>query len=182
MYKVRAREKSGSKKDFDTESSSCDNIKTAKAFIVLTVILIITGIDFSILLTLSVENKLIFTTATNTTNSSSANKTSISNASILQIGASCMYNYQCPRYAFCEGTCKCPFHYYFNTSAICTMIKTNEAGCSNDFECNTNIGLTCQSGTCQCDSVHFWNSTYVLGGGLPNGRCQNRYVGLRLYK
>ncbi len=54
------------------------------------------------------------------------------------------------------------------------MRKTNGAGCSNDFECYTNIGLTCQSGTCQCDSVHFWNYTYVLGGGLPNGRCQNQ--------
>ena len=85
-----------------------------------------------------------------------------------------MYGNQCPQYAFCEGTCKCPLHFYYNgTVGQCNIRKTYGVRCSNNYECNLIIGLVCSS-TCQCDSVHFWNSSYVLGGGLPNGRCQNQ--------
>jgi hypothetical protein len=177
MNKIRAEERGVRSK---SSNYGADDVKKAKAFIAITLILVIVGATLIALLTLSYLKKLPAVTLATTSNSSS-NSTSTTTAAptrsintTLQIGASCLYNNQCPQYAFCEGTCKCPFHYYYNTSGICNIRKTNGAGCSNDFECNTNIGLTCQSGTCQCDSVHFWNSTYVLGGGLPNGRCQNQ--------
>ncbi len=70
MYRIGPIYNSRSKKDNHIESSSFDDIKKAKAFIVLTVILIITGTVLSILLNLSVENKLIFQTATSATTNS----------------------------------------------------------------------------------------------------------------
>jgi hypothetical protein len=179
----RQKETASNSNELLNRKIKCDSVCLAKLFIAITIILTITGIVLLILLSLSIQKILVLPTITNstTTNSTvnttltrSASTSNSTNNSTLQIGASCLYNNQCPQYAFCEGTCKCPFHYYYNASNQCIIKKTNGAGCSNDFECNTNIGLTCQSGTCQCDSVHFWNSTYVLGGGLPNGRCQNQ--------
>jgi hypothetical protein len=180
MNKIGKDERGITKQD-KRSRIGCDDIKQAKLFIAVTVILAITGIVLLILLSLSIQNKLVLPTSTNTTTNTTSNTTltrsastsNSTNNSTLQIGASCLYNNQCPQYAFCEGTCKCPFHYYYNSSNQCVVKKTGGEGCSNDIECNGNVGLTCKSGTCQCASVHFWNSTYVLGGGLQNGRCQN---------
>ena len=152
-----------------TKKLKCDRVLLAKLFIASTVILTISGIILSILLSLSVQNKLIQTTTTTTTTLSSSNNSTGG----VTIGESCVYSNQCPQYAFCEGTCKCPLHYYFNgTVGKCNIRKTYGVSCSSNYECNTIVGLICST-TCQCDSVHYWNSTYVLGGGLPNGRCQN---------
>ena len=177
----RQKETASNSKQLLNRKIKCDSTCLAKLFVASTIILVVLGVVLTILLSLSIQNKLFLTTTNNTTTNTTANTTATrsastsnsTNNSTLQIGASCMYNNQCPQYAFCEGTCKCPFHYYYNSSNQCVVKKTGGEGCSNDIECNKNVGLTCKSGTCQCASVHFWNSTYVLGGGLQNGRCQN---------
>jgi hypothetical protein len=103
-------------------------------------------------------------------------KTTTSSKIQYSIGQKCQYNYQCPEKAYCESTCQCPQHYYFDLpSGNCTQRKTYNITCTDDYECNTVIGLKCST-TCQCDTSQFWNSTYVMGTGVPLGRCQNKKV------
>ena len=169
--KSNKKSKEKSKKSITNTKCDCsDKINQTKLFVASSVILTITGIITTVLLSLSVQNNLIQTTTKMATTSGAADNTTGG----YQIGATCMYSNQCPQYAFCEGTCKCPLHYYYNgTAGQCNIRKTYGASCSNNHECNTNVGLVCST-TCQCDSSRFWNSTYVLGGGLANGRCQNQ--------
>jgi hypothetical protein len=94
----------------------------------------------------------------------------------LSIGQYCQLSNQCPQNAFCSGTCQCPLHYYFNTtSGKCNKRKTNGVSCTSDYQCYINVGLRCQT-TCQCDSTKYWNSSFLVIGGLSLGRCQNRKV------
>ena len=169
--KSNKKSKEKSAKSMTSRKCDCsDSVNLAKIFLASTVILTITGIITMSLLSLTVQNKLITTTTTTTTTTTPSDNSTGG----FQIGATCMYSNQCPQYAFCEGTCKCPLHFYYNgTAGQCNIRKTYGASCSNNHECNTNVGLVCST-TCQCDSSRFWNSTYVLGGGLANGRCQNQ--------
>ena len=175
MEHIIVTQKSG-KKSKQKKIKCCkfsDSIKITKFLIGLIIGLSILGLILCIILGLSIQNKQLFQTTTTTTTTTTTSSNSNSTGG-LSIGQSCLYSNQCPQYAFCSGTCQCPVHYYFNgTAGACNLRKTNGVACSNTFECNTIVGLVCST-TCQCDSMHYWNSTYVLGGGLPNGRCQNR--------
>ena len=165
IAKVKAKRSRSSK------VSNPDSIKLTKILLGITLTLTVTAATTSLLLGLSIQKQIFQTTTTTTTTTTSSNSNSTGG---LSIGQSCLYSNQCPQYAFCSGTCQCPVHYYFNgTAGACNLRKTNGVTCSSDYECNSIVGLVCST-TCQCDSMHYWNSTYVLGGGLPNGRCQNR--------
>lgn len=156
---------SDTKKKFVIECD-CKNI-FRKICIPLTLVLIIAGIILTILAFIAAYNKNLLVPSTTV---------SPANNSKLVVGQTCQYSNQCQEKAFCNGTCQCPVHYYQITIGNCTLRKTYAAACSKDYECNHNVGLKCLTGTCQCDSPRFWNSTYVVGTGIPNGRCQNRKV------
>ena len=94
------------------------------------------------------------------------------------IGQLCQYNYQCPQKAYCNISCQCPLHYYENPiSGNCTQRQSYNKSCTYNYQCNQYVGLYCINNTCQCNTfLQFWNTTYVLGNGIPNGRCQNLKV------
>ena len=67
------------------------------------------------------------------------------------------------------------FYYDTASSRNCTLRKTMNAACTFDFECNSILGLTCISGSCQCNyKFKYWNSTYNTGISPIVGRCQNK--------
>jgi hypothetical protein len=146
-----------------------DDIKLTKYLVAVTIIVALTALLMIILFGISVNQKhILVPTTTSVTTTKGGNLTDLS------IGQYCLYNNQCPQNAFCSGTCQCPLHYYYNTTiGVCIIRKTNAIACTADFECNINVGLRCST-TCECDSTRYFNSTFINGGGFPNGRCQNK--------
>ena len=175
MNKVSAfKSKKAEAESNEPKKFSCfKSLFFTKVLFAVSIISFLFAIISAIIFGLSIQNKELFQTTTTTTTTTTTSSNSNSTGG-LSIGQSCLYSNQCPQYAFCSGTCQCPVHYYFNgTAGACNLRKTNGVTCSSDYECNTIVGLVCST-TCQCDSMHYWNSSYVLGGGLPNGRCQNK--------
>ena len=63
----------------------------------------------------------------------------------------------------CSGlndTCQCNITQYFNSTAEkCENLSTLNDICSASINlCNSNIGLSCQSGYCKCNSTQFWSN------------------------
>ena len=56
----------------------------------------------------------------------------------------------------------CPEKYYFNLQTItCIPKKLNLISCSSTIECREDLGLSCQGGKCQCNSLdHGWSIIY----------------------
>jgi hypothetical protein len=60
------------------------------------------------------QNQLFYPATSYTTT------TKISNAVTLNVGQLCQWNNQCPRNAYCLGTCQCSDNYFFDsTSGLC---------------------------------------------------------------
>jgi hypothetical protein len=51
--------------------------------------------------------------------------------------------------------CKCPLlNNFFNSyNKTCELKKSFNQHCSSNFECNQNLGLSCQHGNCMCDPI-----------------------------
>ena len=53
--------------------------------------------------------------------------------------------------------CDCPItHYWDSTSSTCVIRVSHHAGCTNDYNCLSGVGLSCQTffgvKTCECIS------------------------------
>ena len=84
----------------------------------------------------------------------------------------------------CNGTnyftCECPtLQYYDNIEGKCQPQMLNDSTCSQLDACRSDLGLSCQDDTCQCDStIQFWNVTkcdnyltYKKGICTSNSEC-----------
>lgn len=91
----------------------------------------------------------------------------------------------------CSGSnpykCSCPTLQYYNfTIKQCTSQLSNSISCSQTDACRTDLGLSCQSGVCQCNStIQFWNGTkcinyYTYNGGscTNSSQCNNAVTSL----
>ncbi len=73
-----------------------------------------------------------------------------------QYGSSCSANYTCQyltQNTYCNGTCKCQPLQYFNTNIkYCGNQLTNNQACSISSDCRGDLGLSCISGICSCNT------------------------------
>ena len=60
-----------------------------------------------------------------------------------------------------NGICNCKSTEYFDsTQLICRQKTLNNSACTLSWTCRQDLGLTCQSGLCQCNSLsEFWHAT-----------------------
>ena len=85
------------------------------------------------------------------------------------IGRPCSSSGDCIANAYClmasqasVGICSCVTSYYFDTAtSACLTRVTAYQPCTYDYQCLEYKRLKCTSGTCQCPSTMFWNSTYL---------------------
>lgn len=73
-----------------------------------------------------------------------------------------------------SNQCKCITNKYFVYSSLTCVDKTkNNTQCTSNNTCRADLGLSCQSGLCQCDStLQFWNAVqdkcvaFMSNGGI----------------
>ena len=74
----------------------------------------------------------------------------------LSYGSSCSANYTCQyltQNTYCNHTCKCQVLQYFNTNIkYCSNQLTNYQACSLSTDCRGDLGLSCISGICSCNT------------------------------
>jgi len=60
-----------------------------------------------------------------------------------------------------NGQCQCTFDMYFDAATLACVARTkNNTACTTSNTCRVDLGLTCQSGFCQCDATtKFWHAT-----------------------
>jgi hypothetical protein len=60
-----------------------------------------------------------------------------------------------------SGQCQCAFDYYFDAATLTCVPRTkNNTACTTSNTCRVDLGLSCLSGFCQCDtSTKFWHAT-----------------------
>ena len=91
---------------------------------------------------------------------------------------SCNAGYECQlltQLTTCTGSkCVCSTSQYFKsgTSKCETLLIINQT-CSQTDACNSGLGLSCQSGTCKCNSTQFWKLTGCINYYIySQGTCQ----------
>ncbi len=60
-----------------------------------------------------------------------------------------------------NNTCQCAMvDYYASNLKKCVPKTLNNTACTTDHTCRTDLGLSCQNSTCQCNSTYkFWKNT-----------------------
>lgn len=77
---------------------------------------------------------------------------------------SCFFAIECYGDMNCvSGFCLCldtNTHYFNSTYLMCESKTLNNTECASNNTCRSDLGLSCESNLCQCDSLsHYWDST-----------------------
>ena len=98
--------------------------------------------------------------------------------SAVSFGNICYGNHTCQyltQNTFCNGTCQCALFQYFNTNQYyCVNQLLINQSCILTTDCRTDLGLSCQTGVCQCNTSSFWNgSSCVVFYTYNNQTCSS---------
>jgi hypothetical protein len=86
----------------------------------------------------------------------------------------CNLNQQCFGDMMClSGSCRCSntlTQYFDSIQLICTNKTLKGISCTRNMTCRSDLGLSCENDTCECDSrTSYWSSIQTICVDCPSG-------------